>query len=98
MKVRNELFETFSQNMDKQVEMLLNMESTLVSYRPTFAFGSNYYMFFTPEVKRQIFQIIFNENLIEFLSKRVDMILDHQNTTNGMVASIGKIGLIRQLQ
>lgn len=93
MIVRNRLFDSFCRGLDEQGNLLLKIESMLIGYSSSFAFGSNYYTFFTKEVKRQLFQIIFNEHLLEFLGKRVDSILAHQNSSMGVVGSLGTVNL-----
>lgn len=91
--LRNQLFDTFCGGLEQQGLLLLKIESMLIGYSSSFAFGSNYATFFTKEVKRQLFQIIFNEHLLEFLGKRVDSILANQSASLGVVGSLGSLGL-----
>lgn len=93
MSVRNRLFEQFEFGLDQQAQNLMLMESKLIGYSASFAFSSNYYTFFTDKIKNEIFRLIFNEHLLTFLSKRIDLIMARQ-TPNlpGKLTSLGMPG------
>jgi hypothetical protein len=91
MDVRDRLFKQFELGLDKQAEQLMLMESKLISYCSSFAFSSNYYTFFTEKLKKELFQIIFNEHLLDFLTKRIEMILSRQQPRSTRLTSLSNI-------
>lgn len=91
MFVRNNLFKQFELGLDKQAEQLMQIESKLISYCSSFAFSTNYYSFFTERLKKELFQIIFNEHLLEFLSKRIELILSRQAHRPNRLSSMSRL-------
>lgn len=77
MNVKKDLFKLFSDKLDTQIRFLYGMEYALINYNSSFAFSSNL-TYFSDHVRSELFTLLFNEHLLEFLSKRIDLMVSAQ--------------------
>ena len=77
MSVKKDLYKLFSDRLDTQIRLLYGMEYALINYNSSFAFSSNL-TYFSDHVRSELFTLLFNEHLLEFLSKRIDLMVSAQ--------------------
>ena len=78
MMVKNSLLQEFTSRVNLQVGRLLSYESVLVKFNSSFAFSENLAVLTQPVIDC-LFQLLFNEHLLDFLDKRLKTIFARQS-------------------
>ncbi len=78
MMVKNSLQQEFTLRLNLQVGRLLVFEPALINFNSQFAFSENLAVLTQPVIDA-LFQLLFNEHLLEFLDKRMKSIFARQS-------------------
>lgn len=90
MNVKRIAWEAFEEKIEWQTAELQGIENSLVEYNIGFEMSPRLRMF-TIAVKKKIFNLLFNEQLFQFLSSKIDKIvnpLGHKKYTKGSIDNI----------
>jgi hypothetical protein len=71
---KNELYVMFQSQLQNEIINMYPKEHMFINFNSNFAF-SNSLNSFNLKIKKELFGILFNLQLFEFLSKRIDVIL-----------------------